>query len=154
MISRFEGEFAFLSNFADSPLTFFHPTLGECDALTVEAAFQSLKTHVKDEILLILSANTPGRAKRLGRKATMISGWDDVKVLNMGILVRLKFAQNPDLAEKLLATGDEILIEGNNWHDTFWGVCTGCRYMQCLGEGENHLGKILMNVREEIRNGG
>uniref|UniRef100_UPI00345E83CD NADAR domain-containing protein n=1 Tax=uncultured Duncaniella sp. TaxID=2768039 RepID=UPI00345E83CD len=51
---------------------------------------------------------------------------------------------NPALAEKLIATGDAELVEGNYWHDTVWGVCDGV--------GENHLGKILMRVREELKN--
>ena len=45
--------------------------------------------------------------------------------------------------DKLLDTGDTELIEGNNWHDTFWGVCKG--------KGQNNLGKILMEVRKDIR---
>ena len=55
-----------------------------------------------------------------------------------------KFAQNPYLAYGLLATGNEELIEGNTWGDKIWG--------QVNGEGQNLLGKILMEVREEIRN--
>ena len=54
-----------------------------------------------------------------------------------------KFAQNPDLLQKLLDTGDAHLEETNTWKDTFWGVCKG--------EGQNNLGKILMSVREELR---
>lgn len=151
MIERFEGEYSFLSNFAPSPLTFYHPTLGECDALNVEMAYQACKTDVKEEILDILVAPTPGRAKRLGRKATMRTNWHDVRLLNMGILVRLKFTQNPKLAERLLATGEETLIEGNWWHDNFWGVCD-CR--GCFGGsmGQNNLGKLLMDVRKELQN--
>jgi len=56
--------------------------------------------------------------------------------------VRAKFEQNPDLAAKLIATGDEELVEGNTWGDTYWGVCRGV--------GQNKLGKILMNVRQEL----
>lgn len=41
-----------------------------------------------------------------------------------------------------MATGNEMLVEGNNWHDKFWGVCGG--------EGENHLGKMLMHIRERL----
>jgi len=48
-----------------------------------------------------------------------------------------------DLREKLLETDNRQLVEGN-WHgDTFWGACGG--------KGQNHLGKILMEVREELR---
>lgn len=59
-------------------------------------------------------------------------------------IVRAKFTQNKELAKRLKATGDKTLIEGNYWHDTYWGVCEGV--------GENYLGKILMNLRSEISN--
>ena len=57
-------------------------------------------------------------------------------------IVLAKFTQNPDLKEKLLATGDESLEEGNTWGDTIWGTVDGV--------GENRLGKILMRVRDEL----
>ena len=47
------------------------------------------------------------------------------------------------MSNKLLGTGDTYLEEGNTWNDTFWGVCNGV--------GENNLGRILMEVREELR---
>lgn len=50
-----------------------------------------------------------------------------------------------DLRDKLLATHPELLIEGNFWGGTFWGVCAG--------EGSNHLGRLLMKIRGELRNG-
>ena len=58
-------------------------------------------------------------------------------------VVRAKFDQHPDLAQKLLATGDEELVEGNDWGDIYWGVYKG--------HGKNMLGKILMRVRAELR---
>ena len=62
----------------------------------------------------------------------------DVKVKLMFVLVTEKFKQNPELKQKLLETGNQELIEGNTWNDTFWGVCNG--------QGQNWLGKILMLV--------
>ena len=59
-------------------------------------------------------------------------------------IVRSKFKQNKDLAKKLIETGDAYLEEGNWWGDKIWGVCNG--------EGENRFGKILMQVREELKN--
>ena len=49
---------------------------------------------------------------------------------------------------KLLATGEEELIEGNYWHDTCWGVCNCAK---CGDKGENRLGKLLMEVRTLYR---
>ena len=60
-------------------------------------------------------------------------------------IVRAKVTQNQDMKQQLLATGNLVLEEGNGWHDTFWGVDLK------TGEGENHLGRILMQVREELR---
>jgi len=65
----------------------------------------------------------------------------------MTTIVRNKFKAHPDLKKKLLETGTAKLIEGNTWHDTFWGVNIN------TGKGENHLGKILMQVRSELKNG-
>jgi predicted NAD-dependent protein-ADP-ribosyltransferase YbiA (DUF1768 family) len=61
----------------------------------------------------------------------------------MGFLVRQKFRE-PKLRELLAGTRNAELIEGNYWGDRFWGVYVGD------GKGENHLGKILMQVREEV----
>ena len=58
--------------------------------------------------------------------------------------VLLKFNQNPELKRKLIATGDAVLVEENYWGDKFWGVCSK------TGEGENHLGIILMKTREDL----
>lgn len=88
-------------------------------------------------------AETPNLAKRLGRQAPIREGWDKLKTDVMYELVRQKFRQHPQLSEQLLSTGDANLVEGNWWGDKFWGVCKG--------EGENHLGLILMRVRQEIR---
>lgn len=68
--------------------------------------------------------------------------WEQVKVDLMRTFVRKKF-ENPFLRPMLLTTGDAELVEGNTWNDTFWGVCRGA--------GHNWLGKILMEVRDEIR---
>ena len=50
--------------------------------------------------------------------------------------------QNAEMREKLLATEDAILIEGNNHGDRYWGMVNG--------EGQNKLGKLLMRIRSEI----
>lgn len=58
-------------------------------------------------------------------------------------ILEAKFDKELPLAEMLLATGDEELVEGNHWNDTFWGVYRG--------KGRNELGKILMRIRENLR---
>jgi hypothetical protein len=75
----------------------------------------------------------------------MREDWDLVKVKVMEAIVRAKF-EDPELATRLLATGDAELEEGNSWGDRFWGTVNG--------KGHNHLGKILMMVRAEIKEAG
>ena len=74
----------------------------------------------------------------------MRTDWEQIKVGVMKDLVLQKFTKHKELKEKLLATGDAYLEETNTWNDIFWGVCKG--------KGQNHLGKILMEVRKEIKN--
>ena len=104
--------------------------------------------HEKDEFHAQNGKNTTLRsneAKRKGRHVQLRPDWEDVKLSIMEEVVRAKFTQNEDLKALLLATGDSVLEEGNTWHDIFWGVDARTR------KGENHLGRILMQVREELR---
>lgn len=136
-IESFSGENRFLSNFYPCDMSVAgvrYPTL--------EHAFQAEKTTVQVERDLIRSARTPGQAKALGRRATLRPDWEAVKLDVMRELVRIKFSDKVLRAE-LLGTRDAKLVEGNTWNDVFWGVCRG--------RGQNWLGRILMEVREEIR---
>ena len=85
---------------------------------------------------------TAGDAKRMGRHVKLIAGWDEAKLSVMLELLRIKF-QIPEMRAMMMTTGDAELIEGNTWNDRYWGVCAGT--------GENHLGKLLMQVRAELR---
>lgn len=134
-ITAFSGEYEFLSNFYIAPFNYCDITF-DC----VEVAYQAAKC---PERLCEFIGKTPGQAKRHGRKVPLRADWEQEKYNVMYALVRAKFFQNPDIASMLVATGDAELVEGNYWHDTVWGVCNGV--------GENHLGKILMRVRDELR---
>ena len=136
-IDCFDGEFDFLSNFYES--TIYHDGI---KYPTVEHAFQAAKTMDLNERIKIANMNTPGKAKRAGRKVALRPDWEQVKFEVMKELVTIKFL-NPDLKAKLLATKNAELIEGNTWNDTCWGVCKGI--------GQNNLGKILMEVRENLK---
>ena len=137
MINRFDGSFFFLSNFYPSPVTMY----GEVYP-TVEHAFQAAKCFSPADREAIRQASTPGNAKKIGRLVTLVSDWDTLRVPIMTELVRRKFEGNSQLRYLLLATTPHELIEGNTWGDRFWGVYQGV--------GENHLGKILMQIREEV----
>lgn len=136
-IDNFSGEYSFLSNFYYSPITYGHLTYP-----TSEHAFQAAKTEDKADELKIQKASTPGQAKKLGRKVTLIEDWERDKRRIMKSVLRRKF-KNLELSIRLKQTGDAELIEGNTWGDTYWGVCKG--------KGKNHLGKLLMDVRAELR---
>ena len=142
MINKFDGEYAFLSNFYPSPIV-IKDGEDEFVAKTVEHYFQYMKTPSMEEGIAILEAETPGQAKRLGRKCHLREDWEEVKDDVMLEALHEKF-QYPELRAKLLATGNEELVEGNWWRDTYWGVCEGV--------GQNKLGQLLMKVREEIKN--
>lgn len=143
MINKFDGEYAFLSNFYPSEVQFEGGTFP-----TVEHAFQAAKTLDEDERLQVVTCDTPGLAKREGRHVTLRRDWEQIKYSIMEELVRKKF-QIPELKEKLIATGDEELEEGTWWHDNTWGNCYCDRCKNIVGQ--NHLGKILMKIREEIK---
>lgn len=149
MINNFEGRYRFLSNFY--PIEIEHQGI---KYPSVEHFYVALK--VNDEQLIngkyytpgdyremIAKVPTAGQVKRIGRLAKLRSDWDTQKLKVMNWAVRQKF-KDPTLREMLLSTGNEELVEGNYWKDIYWGVCDGI--------GENHLGKILMKVRSEIKN--
>ena len=136
-IDRFADKYAFLSNFHRKPFVW-----SDAEWATAEHAFQASKTHDRHQQGLIRSANSPGAAKRLGRRVDLRPDWEDVKGDLMRSILEAKFGV-PELRDALVATGDADLVEGNTWGDTYWGVCDG--------EGRNQLGLTLMRIRADIR---
>lgn len=143
MIAMFDGKYAFLSNFASSPFE-----VGGVTFPTVEHWFQAWKSLDEAEFMEIAAADTPGKAKRLGRHVTLRPDWEEIKVDVMRQGLRHKFAI-PEFRNQLLATGDEELMEGNTWHDNTWGNCV-CQKCQNI-PGRNMLGMLLMQLRQEIQ---
>ena len=136
-ISNFIGDYGFLSNFYDSEII-------DNDGRkykTVEHYYQAQKTLDLNDQEKIRNSPSPGIAKKLGRKVVMRNDWDKVKIFIMEKALRMKFNQNLELKKKLIETNGYELIEGNWWHDTYWGVCNG--------KGQNHLGQLLMKLRNE-----
>jgi ribA/ribD-fused uncharacterized protein len=136
MISKFAGEYRFLSNFYPSVVLydgFSYPT--------VEHAYQAAKTFDENEQYSIRHAKTAAEAKKLGKSLSLRSDWEEVKLSIMAKLLQQKF-QDKELAAKLISTGDEELVEGNWWGDTYWGVCKS--------KGHNYLGKLLMQIRRQL----
>ena len=140
-ITSFKGEYAFLSNFYPCKIcldVFQNSYIFQ----NSEAAFQAFKCNYPDDMEQFADMNGQ-QAKRVGRKVKLRSDWEYIKDSIMEYVVFTKFYQNKDLCDKLLATGNRELIEGNTWNDTYWGVCNG--------KGQNKLGKILMKVRDDCK---
>lgn len=140
MIDRFEGVHRFLSNFYTAEVEFEGLSFP-----SVEHAYVAAKTLDRNERVGIAHIGTAREVKAIGRKLKLRPDWEQVKLPIMEDLVRQKFTRWPMLRQALLDTGDQELIEGNWWHDKFWGIDLKTR------EGENHLGKILMRIRQELR---
>lgn len=133
-IKGFFGPYRFLSNFYIEP-----------DGSFVEYEFQRAKCAtwagrgIFDK-LYSTGKLTPKQAKAIGRKVEMREDWEAVKVNIMLFYIKKKFT-NSDLMWQLQQTSPAYLEETNMWGDTFWGVCRGV--------GQNMLGAILMQVRDE-----
>lgn len=138
-ILGFFGQYRFLSN--------FHPVWIEADDglnyPSVEHAYMAQKTEDLTQRLWFASPSlTPTEAKKMGRKVTLRPGWDDMRLRAMRNLLEKKFSK-PGLKELLLSTSGKYLEETNDWGDKFWGVCGGV--------GENHLGVLLMSIRNSLQ---
>lgn len=141
----FTGDLEFLSNFYKFP--FYVPFLGH-EIPTLEHGYQALKTTSRKERQNILESENASIAKKRGKKATLREGWDSgFRLLAMRLLVSDKF-NNPELSEKLLATGNQQLTELNHWHDNYFGVCK-CK--NCNYSGKNMLGELLMSKRTSLK---
>lgn len=136
-IEKFSDAWKVLSNFYACPVMYEGK-----EYPTVEHAYQAAKTTDEEIREYIRTLSAPGLAKKAGKMVDLREDWEEVKIQVMEDLCRQKFTQDPFCRSKLLHTEDAELIEGNTWGDTFWGVCKG--------KGKNHLGKILMKIRQEI----
>lgn len=159
---EFKDEKRYLSNMFECPVTFSgtdklkrkFPEVKFDDNTypSSEHLYQALKTESQEWSDELLSIEDPHKTKTLARKKlTTVPNLIDntyliredfhqIKVKLMFLVVYLKFTQNPVLAQQLMDTSNEELIEKNYWNDTFWGTCDDI--------GENNLGIILMQLRE------
>lgn len=134
-IERFNGPYEWLSNFAHSPVLMdgvIYPS--------VENAYQAAKFPKSERRKFETCA--PNIAKRYGKAKSATPLGEKERLELMEFLSAQKYSQYR-YKTLLLGTGDAELIEGNWWNDTFWGVCNGM--------GTNHLGKIIMKIRERLK---
>ena len=143
VIGPFQGEYSFLSNMYPCKIIYDGKLFRSSEALYQTFKIDPART---DWIEAIRLCERPEKAKRMVKKKDCPlkkytpKEWNFLRLAWMRISIREKFEQNPDLMEKLLDTGDAEIVELNHWNDTFFGRCDGV--------GENHLGKILMNLRD------
>ena len=150
MIDKFRGGYEFLRNPYPCEVVLeddmrIYPS--------VEHAYQASKTLDLDyRILIQYHRGWLSELKSLGRKAPLRPDWnDELKISIMKDLLEQKWRKSL-LKRKLLSTWPHQISEGNNWHDVFWGVCDGtCRQGPHKPFGEDHLGKLHMLIRENIR---
>jgi len=139
IIREFRGAYRWLSNFWYVPIEYegmIYPT--------TEHAYQAAKTKDIHDRILISELPTPRLARQAGQTLDIRPDWEEIKIDVMMEVTRKKF-EDSLLRTALLSTGDAILQEGNTWGDVFWGIDL------CTETGQNNLGKILMQVRDEIR---
>lgn len=139
VIKEFKGQYRFLSNFY--MVTCYYESEPYRSS---EHAYMAAKT---EDLMLrkkIAACPTPAEAKKMGRSIQLRAGWDQMKYTVMLDILRSKFSGHA-MQALLLGTGDAELIEGNWWGDKIWGVCLK------TNQGQNLLGKALMQVRAEIK---
>lgn len=116
---------------------------------TAEHLYQALKFPCDPERQRrIREAGHPGAAKEIAHEpgAPIGADWESRKVDVMRQVLRLKFAQHADLRERLMQTGDERLVE-HRTRDAFWGDGGD-------DSGQNMLGRLLMEIRKELKAAG
>lgn len=114
---------------------------------STEAAFQAQKNLDVAEVFTHLS---PKESKKYGKTVTLRKDWEENKLQIMYEVCKAKFVQHSDLSKKLIETNPNRLVEGNRWHDNYYGECFCDRCI--LKIKHNHLGKILMRIRSELIN--
>jgi ribA/ribD-fused uncharacterized protein len=136
MVKEFSNGYEWLSNFFPVEIT-----LDGTVYQSVEHAFMSAKSDSEEWKKFCSDPNVKaGYVKKKSREVKLIDGWDSVKMGIMKECLTQKFSKNPFRA-KLIETGDVYIQEGNWWNDKIWGVCLK------TGEGENRLGRLIMDIR-------
>lgn len=142
MIYEFRGDYGWLSNFYPCKVTYRH---SEFDS--VEQAYMFAKNDTSGDWLEFCLNNPPAICKAQSKLIKIRDDWDSVKLEIMELLLEQKFNKEP-FKSKLIATGNRNIIEGNYWNDSFWGIDLKVN----PNYGENHLGRIIMKIRDNLKN--
>jgi ribA/ribD-fused uncharacterized protein len=115
-------------------------------AKSSEHLYNALKSVQLTDRRWVLDAGSPAQAKKRGRLVHLQEDWDSgFKNTAMHLTLVLKFSANFGILARLVSTNNEQLVEGNFWHDNYWGDCF-CPKCQNI-PGQNNLGILLMQVR-------
>ncbi len=140
-IVAFRDEHRWLSNMVECEIKY-----GDLIFKSTEAFYQAMKTKDKNVRVLFTGYDGP-TSKKEGRKLSLRDDWELVKDDVMEFALSKKFSKEP-FKSLLLSTGDVDIIEGNYWHDNYFGSCTCAK---CGNKGLNKLGKMIMAIRENLR---
>lgn len=145
MIDKFTDNYRFLSNFYACRVEY-----EDILYYSAEHAYQASKAKDNTTKIKIRNLLTASEAKNEGSKLPLPHNWNELKIPIMEDILRIKF-QDPYLRIRLKRTEPNELVEGNYWHDNFWGKCS-CPRCASLETPEplNNLGKLLMKIRSEI----
>lgn len=110
---------------------------------SVEHMFQAAKCTRRVDMEYIRKVETPGLAKSVGRRVLMRKNWNEIRIEVMRRILYRKFSQNRQCREYLLSTGNITLVE-SSFRDGFWGNGPD-------GTGQNHMGRLLMELRSQLR---
>ena len=105
-----------------------------------------------EAVTKIRKASTPAEAKDIGRGITSSPEWNVYKYMAADKVSYARYTQNPELAERLCATGDSNLLEAST--DTDWGIGISIwdnAVVSGEGPGNNNFGKSTERVRSKLQ---
>lgn len=159
---RIENGFVFFF-YTEDPFSNWHPATFTLKGETFDCSEQYMMwakamlfgdTAIAARILR--TRNNPQKQKLLGRAVSGFDAtvWDEA---SFGLVLEgcvAKFEQNPRMLKNLLDTGDAVLVEASPY-DPIWGVKLDMDDPKILDpknwQGQNRLGKVLMEVRERLK---
>uniref|UniRef100_A0A914LCV4 NADAR domain-containing protein n=1 Tax=Meloidogyne incognita TaxID=6306 RepID=A0A914LCV4_MELIC len=160
-VRQFDGRLAFPFFGIQHPFSNFHPAqfkLWNLEFSCSEQAYVYAKFRYFDDNVkahqVMTRMMTPGNMKRYGRSCRNFNGrvWDRVSPMYMAEILEAKYFQNPYLAQLLLSTGTELLVEASP-RDFKWGIGMST-YELKRGKkynGKNIMGVLLMETRQGLR---
>jgi len=157
MIGVFRGDNHFLSNFYPCEIVEDDIIYSSVEhyyiAMKVNTSvlFQKKRYTVNEFRVMVSELDNASLVKKVGESIKPRNDWKQYRFIVMKFGITEKF-KNKELRRKLIATGNQELVEGNWWHDNYFGscFCDKCKNI----DGKNMLGKMIMDVRDEITGNG